>query len=95
MNGDANTKYLHAVASSLKNHNVIWSLQDEIGAWVSDDPSIKTLGARHFRNIFEDDHLTSIATQLKVIQLFPSFIDPEEKEAFMSAVTISKVERAL
>ena len=61
----------------------------------SDDPSIKTLGTRHFRKIFEDDNKTSIATQLKVIRLFPSFIDPEEKEVFMSAITISEVERAL
>ena len=50
---------------------------------------------RYFKKIFEDDHLTNIEAQLKVIQLFPSFIDPDEKEAFMSAVTISKVERAL
>ena len=67
LNGDANTKFFHAVASARKNHNAIWSLQDESGDWVSYDPTIKTLGTRHFRKIFEDDNLTSIATQLKVI----------------------------
>ena len=30
-NGDANTKYFHAVASARKNHNAIWNLKDEEG----------------------------------------------------------------
>ena len=74
---------------------MIWSLQDESGAWVSDDPSIKTLGTRHFRKIFEDDNLTSISAQLKIIRLFPSFFESDEKEVFSSVVTISEVEKAL
>ena len=62
LNGDANTKYFHAVASARKNHNAIWSLQNDSGVWVSDDHYIKTLGTQHFSKIFEDDNLTSIAT---------------------------------
>ena len=79
LNGDANTKYFHAVASARKNHNAIWSLQDEAGSWISDDQSIKALGVRYFKNIFADDHLTNISAQLKVIRLFPSYINKEEE----------------
>ena len=42
--GDANTKYFHVVALARKNHNAIWSLQDESGNWISDDKSLKDLG---------------------------------------------------
>ena len=72
--GDANTKFFHAVASACKNHNAIWSLQDEMDNWVSDDKILKDLGVRHCKTLFEDDHLTNMEAQLKVIRLFPSFI---------------------
>ena len=77
LNGDANTKYFHAMASARKNHNAIWSLQDEEGTWISDDQSIKSLGVHYFKNIFVDDHLTNLSIQLKVIRLFPSYISKE------------------
>ena len=41
--GDANTTYFHAMPSAQKNHNAIWSLQDDLGNWVSDDHSLKAL----------------------------------------------------
>ena len=80
--GDANTNFFHAVASAQKNHNAIWSLQDEAGNLVYDDQGLKNLGIHYFKNSFVDDHLTNIATQLKVIRLFPSFISPKERDSF-------------
>ena len=44
LQGDENTKYFHAVASTRKNHNVIWGLEDEVGNFVTDDLGLKTLG---------------------------------------------------
>ena len=66
-----------------------------MGNWVLDDHSLKSLGIRYYKTIFEDDHLTNLEAQLKVIHLFPSFISAEEKLAFTSSVTISEVEMAL
>ena len=80
--GDANTKYFHAVALARKNHNAIWSLQDERGNWVSDDNSLKALGTSFFKKIFEDDNQSNLAAQLKVLRLFPSFIKYSEAEIF-------------
>ena len=94
-NGDANTKFFHAVASARKNHNAIWSLKDEVGNWISDDQSIKSLGIRYFKNIFDDDHLTNLSAQLKVICLFPSYLNEEGKKTFTGFVTLSEVEEAL
>ena len=95
LNGDANTKYFHAVALAHKNHNAIWSLQDEEGTWISDDQSIKALGVRYFKNIFANDHLKNLSAQLKVIRLFPSYVSGERKKTFTCSVTLLEVERAL
>ena len=65
--GDANTKCFHAVALAKNIHNAIWGLEDEEGNQVVDDLGIKALGVRYFKKIFEDDHLTNIEAQLKVI----------------------------
>ena len=92
-NGDANTKFFHAVASARKNHNAIWSLQNESGDWVLDDSNLKSLGIHHFRNIFEDDNLTSISAQLKIIRLFPSFFESDEKEFFRVLLLFLKLKK--
>ena len=93
--GDANTKYFHVVASAWKNHNAIWSLQDERGTWVSDDLSLKALGTSYFRKIFEEENETNNVAQLRILRLFPSFISASEAETFTKPVTILEVEKAL
>ena len=76
--GNANTKFFHLVASARKNQNSIWGLQDDRGILIEDDKGLKALGVRYFSNIFKDDGLTNIELQLKVIQLFPSFLHQQE-----------------
>ena len=93
--GDANTKFFHAVASTRKNHNDIWGLEDEGGNLIDDEIGIMDLAVRYFKQIFEDDHLTNIEAQLKVICLFPSFINPEERETFTFQISLEEVELAL
>ena len=93
--GDTNTKLFHAVASARKNHNAIWGLEDEDGNLIFDDSSIKDMGVRHFKKIFQDDHLTNIEAQLKVIRLFPSFINSDERESFTCQISLEEVESAL
>ena len=46
-------------------------------------------------NIFSDDHLTNLSAQLKVIRLFPSYLNEEGKKTFTGFVTLSEVEEAL
>ena len=58
--GDANTKFFHVVPSARRNHNAIRGLKDEDGNLIVDDSGIKDMGVRHFKKIFQDDHLTNI-----------------------------------
>ena len=83
------------VATARKNHNAIWSLKDELGTWVSDDQSLKALGIKHFKTMFEDDKMTKLESQLKVIRLFPAFISMEDKNSFSRPVSILEVEKDL
>ena len=93
--GDSNTKFFHAVASPRKNHNAIWGLEDESGILITNDLGIKELGVRHFRNIFQDDHLTNIEAQMKVVRLFPSFINDDERESFTCQISLEEIESTL
>ena len=93
--GDANTKFFHLVASTRRNQNAIWGLEDEARIMVENDNDLEDLGVRYFKQIFSDDHQTTIEAQLKVIRLFPSYISLEEKESFTSQITLEEVEQAL
>ena len=95
LKGDANTKYFHAVATARKNQNAIWSLKDEMGTWVSDDQSLKALGIKHFKTMFEDDKMTNLESPLNVIRLFPTYISMEDKYSFSRPISIQEVEKAL
>ena len=58
--GDSNTKFFHAIASGRRNHNTIWSLEDEEGNCIEDELALKDLGKRHFAHIFHDDKQTCL-----------------------------------
>ena len=90
-----NTKFFHEVAFARKNHNAIWGLKDEEGILITDELGIKELGVRHFRNIFRDDLMTNIEAQLKVVRLFPSFINGDERESFTCQISLDEIESAL
>lgn len=53
------------------------------------------MGKHHFYELFKDDGRTSIVDQLKVINLFPSFVQDQEKERFILPISLSEVEVVL
>ena len=93
--GDANTKYFHAVASTHRNQNTIWGLEDDMGNLIEDDKGLKDLGVKYFSKNFRDDNQTNIVAQLKVIRLFASFILPKETERLSLQITLEEFEHAL
>ena len=62
---------------------------------MEEEDKLKDPGIRHFSEMFKDDLKTNIVDQLKVIQLFPSFLSEEETNSFSSMITIGEVEAAL
>lgn len=80
--GDSDTKFFHSFASTRRNFNAIWPLQDENGVWQNKESQLKALGENHFSVQFKDDGLSNIEDQLKIVRLFPSFISKEDAGVF-------------
>ena len=93
--GDTNTKFCHSIASSHRNHNSIWALQNVELSWIESDEQLKELEVKHFTGIFKDDNQTNIVDQLKAVQLFPAYLSHEQAACFDSETTLSEIEGAL
>ena len=93
--GEANTKYFNSFSSVRRNSKTIWDLYDNDGKLITTDATLKQLGEQHFANLFKDDGKTNIVDQLKVIGLFPSYVQETKKDCFLTPTTISEVEANL
>ena len=67
-------KFFHSFSSAKRNSKTIWALNDNEGNLIATDAALKQLGEQHFVDLFKDDGKTNIVDQLKVIGLFPSFV---------------------
>ena len=93
--GDSNTKFFHAISSGRRNHNTIWSLEDEEGHCIQDEHALKEMGKRYFAQIFSDDKQTCLLTQLQVVSLYPSMVSQVIAPNLIAPVTLSEIESAL
>lgn len=89
--GDENTKCFHAYARGRKVQNTIWEMSDDRGDRVSDFDGISSLGVNHFKKLFLNPSGTSIAEIVKIVGLFPSFVDEEGNEKLRREVLASKL----
>ena len=53
---------------------------------------LKELGVRHFSETFKDDKTSNISDQLKIINLFPSFLSATNSVAFTSLISLREIE---
>ena len=53
------------------------------------------MGEQHFTDLFKDADCTNIEDQLKVIRLFPNFVQEEERKCFMADFTLAEIENVL
>ena len=93
--GDANTKKIHSYSSARRNSKTIWSLNDNEGNLISTEEALKQLGEQIFADLLKDDGKTNIVDQLKVIGLFPSYVQETEKDCSLTPITINEVETTL
>ena len=57
---------------------------------ITTDATLKHLGEQHFVDLFKDDGKTNIVDQLKVIGLFPSYVQETENDCFLTPITITE-----
>ena len=93
--GDENTIFVHSFASTRRNSNAIWSMNDMFGNVVSEDAPLKQLGKQHFSDLFQDDGSTNISDQLKAIRIFPTLTEKEDVDQFLEPITTQEVEVVL
>ena len=67
------------------------SLNNEEGLLVKDELKLKALGESFFSSLLSDDGTSHIFDQLKVINIYPSFLTIEEKSSFCSGVTLEEI----
>ena len=60
--GDANTKNFHSFTSTRRNFNAIWALHNDDGLLLNEECQIKSLGVKHFLDMFKDDGSVAAAT---------------------------------
>ena len=70
-------------------------MNDEEGVQVKDELLLKALGKSYFSSLLSDDGTSCISDQLKVINIYPSFLSTEDASSFLSEVTLEEVEVAL
>ena len=62
---------------------------------VEEEAQLILMGAQHFSDLFTDEGNTNIVDQLKVIRLFPTFVQEEERVSFRANITLTEVEDVL
>ena len=87
--------FFHSFASDRRNSKSIWALNNQFGETIEDDSKLHSLGVHHFAELFSDDGKTNIEAQLNVIRLFPTFVQEEDRELFLTAFTLQDVEGVL
>lgn len=85
--GDENTKFFHGYAKGRKAQKAIWEMQDDRGIKVTDFEGLSSMGVNHFKNIFSAQQGTSIAEIVKIVGLFPHFVDDEGNDSLRKEVS--------
>eukprot|EP00253_Pinus_taeda_P032607 PITA_32607 len=95
LEGDANTKFYHKFANGRKAINTIWELMDEHGHKVTSQRNLANLATGHFRGIYKALADVNILEIMRIIELFPSFVDQEDSEELMKEVYMAELEATL
>ncbi|KAL3825323.1 hypothetical protein ACJIZ3_021352 [Penstemon smallii] len=92
--GDKNTKFFHAKASSRRKGNTILGLRNNEGVWCEEENELEGIVADYFRDIFTSKNPTEddLGAALEVIQ---QRISPEMNADFLKEFTTEEIKKAL
>ncbi|KAL0295678.1 UNVERIFIED_CONTAM: hypothetical protein Sangu_3189600 [Sesamum angustifolium] len=92
--GDRNTSFFHAKASSSRRVNAIDRLRDEGGRWIDDPAALRCLIERHFSRVFDSDQPSTTEIE-RGMEHLACRIDYATAQALAQLFTKEEVVRAL
>ena len=75
--------------------NAIWDLDDGEGNTLVDDLSLRKVGMKHFKKMFDDEGLVYIQEKMKWLSPFPSYFTIVEVDLIGRPVTLGEIENVL
>jgi hypothetical protein len=93
--GDENTKLFHHFANGRKLSNTIWSIDRLDGSKASSFEDIAKEGTTHFKSLLKVDPGANIDSIIRVLNLFPRFISPEENTRLVEEISMKELKKTL
>ncbi|XP_059078206.1 uncharacterized protein LOC131876750 [Cryptomeria japonica] len=93
MEGDSNTKSLHAFAKVRRTFNKIISIKDEKGIWCSSRKEIEQASLDHFMKILGDDPLRTDHISF-ITKNIESLVSPKDNKMLMAPFSIGDIKEA-
>ncbi|XP_026459841.1 uncharacterized protein LOC113360554 [Papaver somniferum] len=86
--GDSNTSFFHDAARTRYRRNIIDTLQDSNGSWLTDKDFISNCLTNHFKSIATS---TTPQMDLKILNLIPQSISPRDSTLFLEAPNAAEI----
>ena len=64
----------------------MWSLEDDQRHVFDTFDSMTSLGVEHFKNLYKALEHATLAKVIRIAQVFPGFVEPDENQALMEEV---------
>lgn len=93
--GYKNTGFFHKYASSRKNVNAIWYLEDETGKSCSSLPELKRTAVNFFKKKYDKPVREDLEAQLQALRDMPRFFSAEDNEQIWKPVTKEELEAVI
>jgi hypothetical protein len=90
--GDRNTQFFHAWATQRRMMNRLHKVQDEEGAWWSEQEDMGAAFSQYFQNLFTSKGSVGLEECIKVV---PTRVTPPKNEELLREFTDDEVDRAL
>ena len=95
LEGDANTKFFHRYSSFRRNINSIHELRNGEGETRKDIKELKRGAISFFSNIYKKDSSSNLASQLRVLNIYPRLFHEDEVRCIGKSMTLEEVKEVV